>query len=250
MSEIVERRTPRFRTPLVESSLNAKLLPPVLSVIAGSVDAIGFLGLGGLFTAHVTGNLVILAAHLASGGKAPVAPMLSVPVFVAALGLTRLLAGALESIGVASLRPLLLLQLVLLAGFFVLCASAGPRIDPDATKAILAGMLGVSAMAVQNALVQISLKGAPSTAVMTTNITRFMMDVGDVVFGRTPADVVTARDRAMRTWPAIVGFAIGCAVGAICEATIGLLSLALPAGLALLAVAISMTADLEGGQGS
>jgi uncharacterized membrane protein YoaK (UPF0700 family) len=250
MSEIVERRTPRSRTPLVASSLNAKLLPTVLSIIAGSVDAIGFLGLGGLFTAHVTGNLVILAAHLASGGEAPVAPMLSVPVFVVALGLTRLLAGAVERIGFASLRPLLLLQFLLLAGFFVLCASAGPRMGPDTTKAILAGMLGVSAMAVQNALAQISVKGAPSTAVMTTNITRFMMDVGDVMFGRKPADVVKARGRAMRTWPAIVGFALGCALGAICEAAIGLLSLALPTALALLAVAMGMTADIEGGQGS
>ena len=250
MSEIVERRMPRFRTSLGQNSLNAKLLPTVLSVIAGSVDAIGFLGLGGLFTAHVTGNLVILAAHLASGGEAPVAPMLSVPVFVAALGLTRVVASTLERIGFASLRPLLLLQLLLLTGFFVLCASADPGIDPDATKAILAGMLGVSAMAVQNALVQISLKGAPSTAVMTTNITRFMMDVGDVMLARKPADVAKARDRAMRTWPAIVGFAVGCGLGAICEVAIGLLSLTLPAGLALLAVAISMTADLEGGQGS
>ena len=247
MSAIVERRTSRFRTPLVESSLNAKLLPTVLSVIAGSVDAIGFLGLGGLFTAHVTGNLVILAGHLARGGKAPVAPMLSVPVFVAALGLTRLLASALERIGFASLRPLLLLQFLLLAGFFVLCASAGPRIDPDATKAILAGMLGVSAMAVQNALVQISLQGAPSTAVMTTNITRFTMDVVDVMLGRMSADVTKAHDRAMRTLPAIVGFAVGCGLGATCEAAIGLWSLALPAGLALVAVAMGMTTDLEGG---
>jgi uncharacterized membrane protein YoaK (UPF0700 family) len=201
MSEIAEYQTPRVPTPSIESSLGARLLPTVLSIIAGSVDAIGFLGLGGLFTAHVTGNLVILAAHLASGSGAPVAPMLSVPVFVAALGLTRLLAGAVERIGFASLRPLLLLQFLLLAGFFVLCASAGPRIGPDTTKAILAGMLGVSAMAVQSALVQISLKGAPSTAVMTTNITRFMMDVGDVILARRPADVAKARDRAMRTWP-------------------------------------------------
>src|ERR1700748_2173015 len=238
MSEIIERQTPRSPTPLVESSLSARLLPTVLSIIAGSVDAIGFLGLGGLFAAHVTGHLVILAAHLAGRGETLVAAMLSVPVFVAALGLTRLLAGALERIGFASLRPLLLPQLLLLAGFVVLCASAGPRIDPDATKAIIAGMLGVSAMAVQNALVQISLKGAPSTAVMTTNITRFMMDVGDVMLGRRPADVAKARDRAMRTWPAIVGFAIGCGLGATCEAAIGLRSLALPVGLALLAVAM------------
>src|SRR6202051_2241899 len=108
MSEIAECRTPRVPTPSIESSLSARLLPTVLSIIAGSVDAIGFLGLGGLFTAHVTGNLVILAAHLASGGDAPVAPMLSVPVFVAALGLTRLLAGSLGRVQFASLRPLLL----------------------------------------------------------------------------------------------------------------------------------------------
>jgi uncharacterized membrane protein YoaK (UPF0700 family) len=212
----------------VESSLSAKLLPTVLGAIAGSVDAISFLGLGG-FIAHVTGNLVILAAHLVSGGEAAVAPMLSVPVSVAALGLTRLLAVALEAIGFASLRPLLLLQFLLLAGFFVLRASAGPRIDPDATKAILVGMFGVSAMAVQNALVQISLNGAPSTAAMTTNITRFMMNVGDVLLGRKPTD--------------------GCGLGATPEAAIGLRSLALPAGLAFLAVAMGMTADLEGGHG-
>src|ERR1700676_3275258 len=250
MSEIAECRTPRVPTPSIESSLSARLLPTVLSVIAGSVDAIGFLGLGGLFTAHVTGNLVILSAHLVSGSGAPVAPMLSVPVFVVALGLTKLLAGALERIGFASLRPLLLLQFLLLVGFFVLCASAGPRIDPDATRAILAGMLGVSAMAVQNALVQISLKGAPSTAVMTTNITRVMMDIGEMMLGRGPTDVAKPRDRAVRTWPAIVGFAVGRGLGAKCETAIGLRSLALPAGLALLAVAMGMTANLEGGRGS
>src|SRR3977135_4004216 len=117
MSEIAQFRTPRVPTPSIESSLNANLLPTVLSIIAGSVDAIGFLGLGGLFIAHVTGNLVILAAHLVSGSGAPVASTLSVPVFVAALGLTKLLAGTLERIGVASLRPLLLLPLLLLVGF-------------------------------------------------------------------------------------------------------------------------------------
>jgi len=82
-----EYRTPRVPTPSIESSLGARLLPTVLSIIAGSVDAIGFLGLGGLFTAHVTGNLVILAAHLVSDSGAPVAPLLSVPVFVATLAL-------------------------------------------------------------------------------------------------------------------------------------------------------------------
>ena len=222
------------------------VLPAVLSVIAGSVDAIGFLGLGGLFTAHVTGNLVVLVAHLATGSRAPVAHILSVPVFVAALGLTRVLAGVLERIGFVSLRPLLLLQLLLLIGFLALCASAGAKVDPHATRMILAGMFGVSAMAVQNALVQISLKGVPSTAVMTTNITRFVMDVGEVIFARKLSDVAKARDRAMLTGPAIVGFASGCGLGAACEAAIGLRSLVLPVGLAVLAVAMGVNASIEG----
>jgi uncharacterized membrane protein YoaK (UPF0700 family) len=251
MSAPAERLAPGVSTPSVDSSLGTKLLPTLLSVIAGSVDAIGFLGLGGLFTAHVTGNLVILAAHLVNGGAAAVAPMLSVPVFMVVLGLTRLLVGGLDRIGFTSLRPLLLLQLVLLAGFLVLGVSAGPHIDPDTPTMVLAGMLGVSAMAVQNALVQISLKGAPSTAVMTTNITRFMMDVGGVLLEREPADVAQVRSRAMRTWPAIVGFAVGCAMGATCEAAIGLgWSLALPTGLALLALAMALAANLDGGRGS
>jgi uncharacterized membrane protein YoaK (UPF0700 family) len=251
VSATVENLTLRVPTPSVDSSLGMKLLPTVLSVIAGSVDTISFLGLGGLFTAHVTGNLVILAAHLVSGEEAPVAPMLSVPVFMAALGMTRLLARGLELAGHATLRPLLLLQFLLLTGFLLLCLAAGPRIEPNGAKAVLAGMLGVSAMAVQNALVQISLKGAPATAVMTTNITHFMMDVGTMMFEREEAGVARARGRAKITWPSIVGFAVGCGLGAAAEATTGLGSLALPTGVALLALAVGKTtASRDGGQAS
>jgi hypothetical protein len=51
----------------VNSSPALPLLPFVLSVIAGCTDVISFLGLGGLFTARITGNLVILAAHVVRG---------------------------------------------------------------------------------------------------------------------------------------------------------------------------------------
>lgn len=225
----------------VDSSPGMKLLPTVLSLIAGSVDVISFLGLGGLFTAHITGNLVILAAHIVRGGSAALAPMLSVPVFIAVLGATRLLASGLEALGIASLKPFLGLQLLLLGGFLVLCADAGTPIDLDAPNAIVAGMLGVAAMAVQNALVQVSLRGAPATAVMTSNITRFVMDVGTVLLGSDREQVANAHHRAQHAWPAIVGFAVGCAFGAICQAAIGLQSLVLPVGLALLALVLSAT---------
>ena len=61
--------------PSVEDSLGTKLLPFLLGMIAGSVDVIGFLGLD-LFTAHITGNLVILAAHIVARSEASPALMI------------------------------------------------------------------------------------------------------------------------------------------------------------------------------
>jgi uncharacterized membrane protein YoaK (UPF0700 family) len=228
-----------WATALPAADLASRSLPFVLSVVAGSTDIIGFLGLNGLFTSHITGNIVILAAHIVARDPTVLSYILSVPVFMLVLLLTRLLAGGLERAGLSTLQPLLLLQLLLLLAFLVLGVTAGPWKDPNAILAILAGMFGVAAMAVQNALVQISLKNSPTTAVMTTNVTRFMLEVGEVLVGRDQAEVAKARRAAMHTLPVIVGFVIGCALGAACEAVAGLQSLALPAGLALLALAMA-----------
>jgi uncharacterized membrane protein YoaK (UPF0700 family) len=174
MSADAQGLAARIAPRSVDSSPGLRLLPFVLGLIAGSSDVISFLGLGGLFTAHITGNMVILAAHVLGGG--------------------------------------------------------------------------VSAMAVQNALVQVSLTGAPSTAAMTTNVTRFAMDVGEMLIGRDPAEAARSRLRAKQIWPAIVDFTIGCGLGAACESMVGLRSLALPSGLALVAIAMSFAASPDGGE--
>src|SRR5258705_5116914 len=88
-------------------------LPTLLGVVAGMVDVIGFLSLG-LFTAHVTGNLVVIAALLVRGGPPNMAQILAVPVFVLAVAAVWLIAKALERRGPALALPLLLIQLLVL----------------------------------------------------------------------------------------------------------------------------------------
>jgi uncharacterized membrane protein YoaK (UPF0700 family) len=237
LSKSPTQRTWRGATSAA-ADLAVRALPFVLSVTAGSTDIIGFLGLNGLFTSHITGNLVVLAAHIVAGDPTILSYVLSVPVFMLVLFLTRLLAGRLEQSGVSTLRPLLLLQLLFLAAFLSICVVAGPWRDANAILAVTAGMCGVAAMAVQNALVQTSLTNTPTTAVMTTNVTHFMLDLGEALVGRDHAQAARARARAMHTLPVIAGFTIGCVCGAAFEAAAGLWSLALPTGLALLAFAM------------
>lgn len=216
------------------------ILPLVLSLIAGSTDTIGFLTLNGLFTAHITGNLVVLAAHVINGDPAILSYVLAVPVFAVVLLLTRLIASGLKRSGVVTLRALLLLELLLLIGFLVCCVNSGQRFDTNSGIAITAGMFGVSAMAVQTALVQISLTQAPSTAVMTTNIAYFMLALGELLAGGNDAVVASARKRVTHICPVIAGFTIGCALGAAGQSVYGSWSLGLSAGLALLALAMSV----------
>jgi uncharacterized membrane protein YoaK (UPF0700 family) len=213
------------------------LLPAVLSVAAGAVDVIGFLALGGLFTAHITGNVVVLAAHYVTGGFSEVGPLLSVPVFVVVLGVVTLASGMIGGAGYGSRRALLVLQAVLLAGCLGLGVGLGPFADADSPLAVLVGMLAVAAMATQNALVKRALPGAPSTAVMTTNTTQLTIDLATLLWGRgDPDDLAKARRRAGVTFPSVVGFVAGCAAGAVLEVRFGLWALALPVILAALAV--------------
>src|SRR5205823_4534365 len=75
-----------------------------------------------------------------------------------------------------------------------------------------------------------------------------VIDIGEVLLGRSRNDGVKAGERAKRTSLVIAGFVIGCGLGAGCQAITGLWSLALPTGLALVALAIAVAAKLDGSQ--
>jgi uncharacterized membrane protein YoaK (UPF0700 family) len=212
----------------------AFLLPTLLSTTAGAVDVIAFLALG-VFTAHITGNLVILAGHYVTGRFGEIGPILSVPVFMLVLGVVTLTFVALP-MRVAR-RSLLVLQLILLAAFLGFGVGFGPFPNIDSPMAVFVAMLGVAAMATQNAVVRLALHGSPSTAVMTTNTAQFAVDVARLIRNRDQnVDLSRVRRRAALTFASILGFVIGLVFGAVLEFHFGLWSLTLPALLSALAI--------------
>ena len=212
----------------------AFLLPALLSTTAGAVDVIGFLALG-VFTAHITGNLVIIAAHYITGRFGEIGPILSVPVFM--LVLTVVTLAFVKVPTRVARRTLLILQAVLIAAFLGFGIGVSSFSDLDSPMVVFVGMLGVAAMAVQNAVVRLALHGSPSTAVMTTNTAQFAVDVATLIRGREQAtDVSQVRHRAYVTLTSILGFVVGLVVAAILQIHFGLWSIAFPLLLAVLSI--------------
>ena len=111
-----------------------------LSFVAGATDTAGFLGLGGLFTAHVTGNFVLIGATLVQGSLAGVGgKLLALPVFMLAVMLARLATEALDRRGLPSLPIMLLAEAGFLAGFLVLALAFGPFHDTDMLSGVEKG---------------------------------------------------------------------------------------------------------------
>jgi len=114
----------------LELSVLAERLPPLLSIIAGMVDLTGFFTLGNIFTAHVTGNLVLAAAAAVRGGPLNLAQALAIPVFIVAVAGTWLIAQASHRNGPALARVLLVVQFVLLAAVLTFSVLTKPSTNP------------------------------------------------------------------------------------------------------------------------
>jgi uncharacterized membrane protein YoaK (UPF0700 family) len=211
-------------------------LPTLLSVIAGMVDLIGFLTLGHIFTAHITGNIVVLAAVLVSGGALNLAQALAIPVFMLAVAAVWLLTRTTGTRGPRLIRLLLLIQFLLLAAVLTFSVVTHHSANPHGVMAGIAIEIAVSAMACQFALLRLALPGAPSTAVMTGNLTSTVLSLLDTMWSRHP--VLEGAARRLRTLlPVVLGFFGGCVAAAIAVTWLGDWVWSLPTVLAGVAVA-------------
>ncbi len=220
-------------------------LPASLSVIAGMVDVAGYMSLGHVFTAHITGNLVVIAANFVS--HAPINPVqvIAIPVFVLAVAAVWLLASAWGRDRPHLLTLLLTLHFVLLAGVLLCGVSTHSFSSPDDFTSGLTAMIAVSAMACQFALLRLGLPQAPSTAVMTGNLANAVLALLDLFTAKPIAPA--ARRNLLRSVYLIAGFVIGCLAAAAALPILGDWIWFLPAALAG-AVAFAFAISRSGGR--
>jgi uncharacterized membrane protein YoaK (UPF0700 family) len=204
-----------------------------LSFVAGFVDTCVFVGLFGLFTAHVTGNLVLIGSELVHRESEVLAKLLALPMFVLAVVAAVRAADALKRAGRGRVAPLLCAEAALLVLTVATSALAGAPTHADQPSALVAGMFAAAAMGLQNALMRLELTGLPSTTVMTVNVTQVAIDATLLASRAASGEDAGAptRTRFARMWPPIVAFVFGSACGAAGEAWVGLAALLLPAAL-------------------
>lgn len=181
-----------------------------LSFIGGFVDTLGFVALFGLFTAHVTGNFVLIGSALSSSHQGVLIKFLVFPAFVVGVILTRLVTMTLERKKLHPAKTILFIEALLMIGFMVAGLCALPLKNSDTNLAQIAGMLAAVSMGIQNAASRLVFTHLSPTTVMTGNVTQLIIDVFDLIRG--------IRDSAIRSritkfsWP-IAAFAIGAICG-------------------------------------
>ncbi|WP_082074683.1 DUF1275 family protein [Martelella endophytica] len=186
-------------------------LASILSFNGGYVDTMGFIALGGLFTAHVTGNFVTLGATIATGTGGVVAKLLALPVFCLTVMVVRRAGRWLQLSRYPVIPVFLVLQLVL----FVIAAALAfdlPAHYSGSIGEILLGMVLVVAMAIQNALHRVHMTDLPPTTLLTGTTTQIMIDLSDLLWGGE-ASARAVLPKLAPLMRALLCFAIGC-VGA------------------------------------
>ena len=206
----------------------------LLTLVTGLVDAACYLGLGRVFTANMTGNVVLLAFGAAGAQGLPVlAPTVSLLVFLAgATGGGRMasrLAGPAGAQVPAPVRRrwvniVLLLELLLVAAAGV--AALGLPVDAGGARRYLVIGLLAAASGLQNATVRRLAVPDVTTTVLTLTLTGLAADSG-LAGGHSP--------RAGRRLAAVGLMATGALVGALLLRV----DLALPVLAAALLIALA-----------
>ena len=208
----------------------------VLSWVAGYIDLAGYLKLNDLFIAHVTGNLALAGAEIVRDVSSQTWVRLAIiPVFMAAILLTTVFSRKRRP----RLSSVLWFEAATLLIFMTVGLTlASPKNHPLGSIGMLsAGSAGTFSMGVQNALIHEVFKSPASTTTMTNNLTKFVMDLAQLVWSPKEGrghnwhqQKKKIKQRVSKLSGALGGFVLGAICGAFVTSKIGFWSVLFPIG--------------------
>jgi uncharacterized membrane protein YoaK (UPF0700 family) len=193
----------------------------MLSFAAGFADTSTFLGIGGLFSAHVTGSLLLLVVSLGRGWHHhDLLKLLEVPLFAA----TAALAGRFRTKFLPTQWLYLEANLLMLAALFGLF----DRMHQNSSFEIGVMVCAVTGMTLQTYLGRLYPAEYGVTTAMTNNIMQIILNISQF---RGNAEV---QRHFLNDVARVIGFLVGCALGAVLTRWIGMVGFMLPAFLVIL----------------
>jgi uncharacterized membrane protein YoaK (UPF0700 family) len=227
----------------------------VLTMVSGLVDAVCYLGLGHVFTANMTGNVVVLGfAAAGAAGFSVTATLTSLALFLAGALCAGWAGSRLTRVN-ASRRRLLLTAMsaeAVLTGVAALIAALTATVASGWARYVLIALLAL-AMGVRNATVRRLAVPDMTTTVLTMTLTGLAADsafagAGDQGADRSAASKGAARrstrdkQAEFRRIAAVVAMLLGALAGALMYLHTGA---GLPLFIALLAVSVAGVAFLR-----
>lgn len=222
-----------------------RTLPPVLSLVSGYVDTVGFLGLFGLLTSQVTGSFVAAGTGLFHPDPGLVAKLLAIPTFMAGAVLMTVLVAILTRLKLDPIPWALVAVGLLVAGVVIAGVRGQPFDGPGSSAALTTAIMAFLAMGAESALVRVLFKGSVPANFMTGNVTQVAVESTDMLLARArllfDGDAGRNAERAATAWrqlgillPMISGFVVGCGLGAYGFLLFGFGSLVFATALILL----------------
>jgi uncharacterized membrane protein YoaK (UPF0700 family) len=221
VSATVNRELASQAAASVRHPLTLTLL--TLTFTTGLIDATSYLGLGHVFTANMTGNVVLLGFGIAGTAGLPViSPIVSMVSFVIGAGLGGFLGTRIERLHPVHLGVALVIEVLLVAAAGALAAILpihANRLSGDVIVALLAFAMGV-----RNATVRRVAVPDLTTTVLTMTLTGLAAD--SRLVGNSGAGT-------LRRVAAVSAMLVGAVAGALLVRSSLTLPLAAAAALAL-----------------
>ena len=196
----------------------------LMALIAGFVDVFCFVEVNRLFTAHITGNLVIAITEIITHTPGVVAKLIALPIF---LIIVMIITSIIEKVGQTKrlLYSLLVTEAVLLTLFMIIGHFIIPLGDVRSWEYISTGMLAVGAMAIHNTLLRTFMISLPPCTVMTGNFCQWIVDLVSYLWGKKlkyPIENVQISIRGIKQFGTVLlSFGLGGLIAALGIVTIG-----------------------------